>query len=249
MTKTFKKVALIPARSGSKRIKDKNIYLFNNHPLMAYTIDIALKSKIFDEVYVATDSRKYADIAESYGAKVPFLRPKNISGDKSPDVDWVYFYLNKLKKQNIYFDIFSILRPTSPFRSSIMLKKAMKKFLMSKNADSLRAIEKCTQHPGKMWIQSKDKKFMHPLFPFSINGNYWHSNQYASLPDIYSQNASLEISWTRNIFHNKSISGEVIIPFETNGFEGFDINNEIDLAIAEHLFKKKVTKLRKIKHG
>ena len=79
-------VALIPARSGSKRIPDKNIKLLSGHPLIAYTIQSALESEIFDSVICATDNRYYAEIAEYYGAEAPFLRNETISGDKSPDI-------------------------------------------------------------------------------------------------------------------------------------------------------------------
>ena len=94
---SFRSVAFIPARSGSKRITDKNIKLLNGHPLMAYSIRAAIDSNVFDTVICATDCEEYADIAKFYGAKVPFLRPESISGDKSPDIEWVKLMLNTLK--------------------------------------------------------------------------------------------------------------------------------------------------------
>ena len=84
-----KSVAFIPARSGSKRVPNKNIKLLGGHPMLAYTIQAAVDSGIFDAVICATDSEQYADIARHYGAEVPFLRSAAISGDKSPDVEWV----------------------------------------------------------------------------------------------------------------------------------------------------------------
>ena len=146
----YKAVALIPARSGSKRIKDKNILKINGHPLLAYTIKVAINCKLFDRIVCVTDSRKYAKIAEKYGAEVPLLRPKNISHSKSPDIEWVTWIMKILNQENKY-DIFSILRPTSPLRTVKMIKSAWNKFIKNKKCDSLRAIEKCRQHPGKMW--------------------------------------------------------------------------------------------------
>jgi CMP-N,N'-diacetyllegionaminic acid synthase len=242
MSEDYKKVALIPARSGSKRIIDKNIYPLNGYPLIAYTIVLAIQSNIYDDIFVITDSEKYAEISKKFGAKVPFLRPKSISGDISPDIEWVKYSLNKLEALGNKYDIFSILRPTSPFRSIQMLKNSMEKFLHSSKIDSLRAIEKCTQHPGKMWVVSNNKQIMTPLFPLRINDTYWHSNQYSSLPEIYVQNASLEISWTRNVIENNSISGEIIMPYETESFEGFDINNIVDIYLAETLIKNNYVK-------
>ena len=118
----YKSIALIPARSGSKRIKDKNIKLLNGHPLIAYTIRAAIDSKIFDKVVCVTDSKKYKKIAEKYGAVVPCLRPKKISNEKSPDIEWVSWIMKKMDKN--YFKFFSILRPTSPLRDERVIKKA-----------------------------------------------------------------------------------------------------------------------------
>lgn len=231
----MKKVAFIPARCGSKRIKDKNIKSFNGHPLIAYSIVAAIKSNVFDRIIFATDSKDYASIAKYYGADVPFLRKTSISGDKSPDIEWVKFMLEGLSKIGEEFDLISILRPTSPLRLDTTIKSALDKFLSIQNMDSLRAIEKCNQHPGKMWV--KNDEMLYPLLPFKINGVPWHSSQYSSLPEIYIQNASLEICWTKTIYELNSISGNKVIPFLSSNYEGLDINNEEDFLLAETLLK------------
>ena len=89
-----KLIALIPARSGSERVKNKNILKLGKHPLIAYSILSALKSKIFEKVVVSTDSIRYARVAKKYGAEVPFLRPKKISSSSSSDYDWVSFTID-----------------------------------------------------------------------------------------------------------------------------------------------------------
>ena len=88
--------AIVLARSGSKAIKDKNIALLDNKPLISYPIKAALKSKLIEKVYVLTDSKKYAKISESFGAQIPFLRPKKISGDNSKDIESFLFLFNWL---------------------------------------------------------------------------------------------------------------------------------------------------------
>lgn len=231
----MKSVALIPARSGSKRITDKNIRLLNGKPLMAHTIELAMQSGLFDNIIVATDSEIYADIAKKFGAEVPFLRGSEISGDNSPDIEWVIMYLEYFKKENQDFDNYSILRPTSPFRTADSIRKAYKLFTSDPNADSLRAVEKCKQHPGKMWVINSSKSRMNPLMPFEINGNPWHSNQYSALPEIYVQNASLEIARVEMTLRTKTIAGNSIIPFIFPGYEGFDLNTELDWLFAEYL--------------
>src|ERR1051326_4680487 len=191
-------VALIPARSGSKRIPDKNIRSLNGHPLMAYTIRAALDSGIFNSLIVSTDSKRYADIAASYGAQVPFLRSIEIAGDQSPDIEWVDDTLRQLKKRGENYDFFSILRPTSPFRSVHTIQRGWKEFTKESAIDSLRAVEICKQHPGKMWFFRNRR--MVPLMPLSPEGQPWHSSQFAALPTVYVQNASLEIAWSRVVF-------------------------------------------------
>jgi N-acylneuraminate cytidylyltransferase len=236
-----KSVAFIPARSGSKRIPDKNIKLLNGHPMLAYSIRAAIDSGIFDSVICATDNELYAEIAKHYGAEVPFLRPSDISGDKSPDIDWVLWALNNLKEHGREYDIFSILRPTSPFRLPETIRRAWDMFIKDSAAESLRALEKCKQHPGKMWVIHKNR--MLPLMPFTNESTPWHSSQYSALPEIYAQDASLELAWTRVPVEKNSIAGDSIIPFVSNGYEGFDINNLEDWLLAETLIKQGEAKL------
>ena len=142
-------IAFIPARSGSKRVVDKNIKILNRHPLIAYTIQTAISSRVFDKVICATDSELYASIAEYYGAEVPFLRPNEISGDKSPDIEWVRWMLDELSRRNMQFEAFSILRPTCPLRTPKSITEAWEIFSSDKNADSIRAIQLCKEHPER----------------------------------------------------------------------------------------------------
>ena len=226
-------VALIPARAGSKRVPDKNIKTLAGHPVMAYKIAAALQSEIFSDVIVSTDSAQYAEIARYYGAEVPFLRPAELAGDVSPDIEWVADTLNKLKENGRQYDCFSILRPTSPFRLPETIQRAWQAFLSQEGVDSLRAVERCQQHPGKMWVVRGNR--MLPLLPMSPPEQPWHSSQYQSLPEVYVQNASLEIAWTRVVFEERTIAGNVLMPFFTKEFEGFDVNNPYDWNLAEHL--------------
>lgn len=225
-------VALIPARAGSKRIADKNVKSLGGHPLLAYSVRAAIDSGIFDAVICSTDDPHYAEVARYYGAETPFLRPACQAGDKSPDIDWVVWSLRELDKQGRIFEIFSILRPTSPFRSPETIRRAWEAFSNDKRADSLRAIEKCKQHPGKMWAMRGDRLL--PIMPFENGGVPWHSSQFAALPEIYVQNASLEIAWSRIALERGTIAGEAIIPFVSQNLEGFDINDPEDWFLAEH---------------
>lgn len=226
-------VALIPARQGSKRVPGKNIRRLGGHPLIAYTIAPAIQSGIFDRVIVSTDAEEIAAIARHYGADVPFLRPAELAGDTSPDIGWVEHTLATLRDRGQPCECFALLRPTSPFRTPDTLRRAWQTFLDDRRVDSLRAVEKCTQHPAKMWVVRGNRLL--PLLPFGPAEQPWHSSQYQSLPLVYVQNASLEMAWSRIVFDGRTIAGETIVPFFTDEMEGFDINNRFDWVLAEHL--------------
>ena len=238
-------VALIPARAGSKRVPGKNIRRLAGHPLIAYTIAAALESGVFGAVVVSTDSEDYAEIARHYGAEVPFLRPAELAGSLSPDIEWVEHAILALENLDRSYDGFSILRPTSPFRQVQTIQRAWQIFNTEQGADSLRAVEPCKQHPGKMWVVQQ--RCMTPLLPFSPDGQPWHSSQYQALPEIFVQNASLEMAWIKVVRDSRTIAGEIVLPFFTEGYEGFDINDPKDWRDAEYLLSQDTAVLPKVR--
>ena len=218
-------VALIPARSGSRRVPGKNLRALAGHPLIAYTIAAAQQSRIFSRILVTTDDETCAAVARHYGAEAPFLRPAALAGEASPDIEWVQHALTWLADAGSPPDAFSILRPTSPFRTAASIERAWHAFVEDGRADSLRAVERCRQHPGKMWL-ARDGRLL-PLLPFAIGEVPWHSNQYAALPEVWVQNGGLEIAWT-DVARRGSIAGAAIMPFILEGDQGFDINTPDD---------------------
>jgi N-acylneuraminate cytidylyltransferase len=225
--------ALIPARSGSKRVTGKNVRRLGGHPMLAYTVAAARASGIFDAVIVSTDAEETAAIARHYGAEVPFLRPAPLAGDLSPDIEWLDHLLRRCGAEGREWQAFALLRPTSPFRTAATIRRAWERFRAQQGVDSLRAVEKCTQHPGKMWVVRGER--MSPLLPFGPAEQPWHSTPYQALPTVYVQNASLEMAWTRVVFERRTIAGDVVMPFMTEGYEGFDINDPDDWLVAERL--------------
>jgi CMP-N,N'-diacetyllegionaminic acid synthase len=207
--------------------------MLGEHPVLAYTIAPAIQSGLFTSVIVSTDSEDTAAIARHYGAEVPFLRPASFAGDVSPDIEWLEYTLLELSRVGRTWDCFSLLRPTSPFRTAATIRRAWDRFTRQEGVDSLRAVEKCTQHPGKMWIVDGDR--MTPLLDTPSGVTPWHSTPYQALPPVYVQNASLEIGWTRLVLDGHTIAGKVLVPFLTEGYEGFDINDPLDWIVAEHL--------------
>jgi len=230
-------IAIIPARSKSKRIPHKNIKLLNGHPLIAYTITAARQAHIFERIVVSTDSQEIADIALGYGAEIPFLRPKEFATDTSPEFEWINHLLNELPEK---YDCFADLRPTNPFRNASMIRVAWTAFQGYQPCDSLRAIESVKQHPYKMWYFDQHKG----IRPF-CKAVTWETKQEdpfnhatQDLISLYIQNASLEIAHTKTLKKYGNVSGEIIMPYFTYGYEGFDINCEADWLLAETLIER-----------
>ncbi len=226
-------VAFVPARSGSTRVPGKNIRVLGQHPLIAYTIAAARASGVFGAVVVSTNDEQTAEIARHYGAEVPFLRPESMAGATSPDIEWVEHALEALRTAGRDFDCFAILRPTSPFRTAETITRAWDAFTAAGGVDSLRAVEPVKQHPGKMWVVRGDRLL--PLLPFGPASQPWHSSQLPSLPEVFVQNASLEIAWSRVVRDGRTIAGETLVPFLTDEREGFDINDRWDWQLAEQM--------------
>lgn len=226
-------VALVPARGGSERLPGKNVRVLRGHPLIGYTIAAARQAKVFDRVVVSTDSPEIADIAVAYGAEVPFLRPAEFASSDSPDIEWVRHCLAALDPDRSVIDVFAVLRPTSPFRSASTIRSALELHLADTRADSTRAVSRCREHPGKMWIVTGDR--MKPLLDDGGADPPWHSRPYQTLPEVYVQNASLEVAWRSTVERTGTIAGTEIRPFFPPGYEGFDLNDEFDWMILERL--------------
>ena len=191
---THRLVAFVPARSGSERVPGKNVRLLAGHPLLAYAIETARQSGVFARVVVSTDSEEIAEIARWYGAEVPFLRPAEYATSTSPDIEWLSFTLQGLEES---YDLFAIVRATNPFRGPETVRRGLEQLLATPEADSLRAVERVKQHPGKMWLLAEDERTMSPLLDQSHLEVAWHAGQYQALPPVYSQSSALEIAWTR----------------------------------------------------
>jgi len=226
-------VGLIPARAGSKRVPGKNVRTLGGHPLIAYTIRSALDSGVLDAVIVSTDSPGIGEIAIGFGAEVPFLRPPDMAGDRSPDIEWIRHLLTTLELDGRAWDCFAILRPTSPFRRPDTIRRAWAAFRADGRADSLRAVQPSREHPAKQWIVEGGR--MRPVMPNPDPATTpWHSLPYQALPPVHVQNASLEIARTSAPLRAGTISGTEIMPFLTEGLEGLDINGPDDWLLAEY---------------
>jgi CMP-N,N'-diacetyllegionaminic acid synthase len=233
-------VAFVPARSGSERVPRKNVRLLAGHPLLAYAVETARQSSVFERVVVSTDSEEIASVARWYGADVPFLRPPEYATSVSPDIEWLRYTLERLGES---YELFSIVRATNPFRGPDAVRRGLDQLLATPEADSLRAVELVKQHPGKTWEVGADRRTMHPLLDQSELEVAWHAGQYQALPQVYIQNSALEIAWTRVVTETDTREGRVVAPFFTECYEGFNVDDEEDWEQAERVLAAGIANL------
>jgi N-acylneuraminate cytidylyltransferase len=228
-------LALIPARAGSKRVANKNILQLGDKPLIAYTIEAAKRSDLITRILVSTDSEDIASVSRAFGAEVPFLRPCEISQSDSTEMQFFIHALDWLSEHEGYNpDLIVLLYPTSPFRKSESIDLAIEKIQAHPEADSLRSVRLCSEHPYKMWVT--ESQYLQPFVKTTDQNS--HTLSYQLLPTVYIQNASIYITRPRTIFEKGSPTGDVIIPFIMDELESVDINTPLDFKFAELLIKE-----------
>lgn len=227
----MKNIAIIPARSGSKGLKDKNIKELNGKPLMGYTIEAAIQSGIFSTIHVSTDSKEYADIATTFGADEPFLRDVTNSGDASSSWDVVREVINKYCEQGKTFDNCVLLQPTSPLRNADDIRKAYELYV-SKEASSLTSVTEL-DHPVQWSFALDDTLFMRE---FAVSP--YKDCRRQELQKHYRENGAIYIVSVKDIM-NKQFdfysSGCVAYIMESK--KSIDIDTELDFVVAEVLQK------------
>ena len=233
----MKILCIIPARSGSKGIKNKNIINVNGFPMLVWSIKQAKASKYskFMKVVLSTDSEEYRKIGIEYGAEVPFLRPKEISGDLSTDQEFIEHAVNYF--ENDYEpDIILQLRPTYPTRKVKILDECLDIFLKVRNEyNSLRTVVPFEKSPYKMYkIENNNLK---PLFGEVNNIKEPYNQCRQVLPQTYLHNGYIDILNT-DIIKNRTISGGKIYPFVMNKEEIHDIDTIEDLEKLNFNFEK-----------
>jgi CMP-N-acetylneuraminic acid synthetase len=230
----MKILCLIPARSGSKSIPHKNIKLFNNLPLLVWSIKQAQKCKYNMRIVVSTDSSEYANIAKQYNAEIPCLRPTEISQDLSTDFEFTKHMVDYLKeKENYLPDIIVQLRPTYPTRKIEIINECIDIFINNKdNYDSLRSVVEFEKSPFKMY--TIENNILKPLFK-NINNIYEPYNRARQiLPQTYLHNGYIDI-FNANIIQNNTISGDNIYPYIMKKEEIYDIDTINDWNNAEKI--------------
>ncbi|MBQ6638639.1 MAG: pseudaminic acid cytidylyltransferase [Lachnospiraceae bacterium] len=222
------KIAIITARGGSKRIPKKNIREFLGKPILAYSIEAALGSGLFDEVMVSTDSTEIADIAERFGAKVPFYRSDATSNDYATTNDVILEVLDKYERRGENFDIAVCLYPTAPFVTAQKLISAVKE-LEDSDADTLIPVVPFSYPPQRALIIDQGK--LRFLYPENLDARS------QDLMPHYHDVGQFYVIRTEAFKVNKKLMVGNILPFIVDEREVQDIDNESDWAIAEMKYK------------
>ena len=232
----MKFLGLIPARGGSVRVKNKNILNLDGRPLIDYTIKAALDCGVLDRVIVSTDSDEIRQVALASGSEAPFLRPAEIAGKDATELAFHLHAIEWLSQNQGYRPDYIVnLYPTTPFRSANSIKKAVQLVADNPQADGLRSVVKCSEHPYKMW--TKDNKYLR-YFVEGDDPNV-HTLSYHLLPEVFIQNASIYIIKSNIVLTEKTTIGKTMLCFEMDETESVDINNPLDFEFAEFLLNKK----------
>ena len=208
-------LALIPARGGSKGIQRKNLVMVAGKPLIAHTIDQGRASRYVTRVIVSTDDGEIAQVARSYGAEVPFMRPAVYAQDLSPDIEPFRHALEWLRDNEGYTpELVVHLRATGPVRRVELVDQAIEQILADPSADSLRSVSWPTQTPYKMWSPN-DQGYVEPLL--SVEGlPDSHSMPRQMLPEVFWQNGYVDIVRPRTLLELGSMAGGRVMPFIVN---------------------------------
>lgn len=231
----MKILAIIPARGGSKGIPHKNIININGLPLIAHTIKAAQKSKLINRCIVSTDDKKIASVAKEYKAEVPFLRPEHASTDTAPAIDVIKHALECLENKDSYIpDAVLYLQPTSPLRTVSHIDEAINKFNSDSRADSLVSVIKPPHnfHPIKL-MQLKNN-YLEPY----LKGEGLKKLDRHNMPVLFSRNGPAILISKLDILNKDDLYGEKILHYEMDEISSHDIDEPLDLELADFFLKK-----------
>ena len=225
-----KVVALIPARSGSKGVPNKNTRLLGGQALIAWAIMAAKKSKFIDRVIVSTDSKEYASLAVKLGAEAPFLRPAEISGDRANDYDFIAHALDWLVANDDEPEYIVHIRPTTPFRDPNLIDAAIRLFQNSSRATALRSAHEMSESAYKTFEIEPEGQFKR----LGAEGTALDAanNARQQFPATYQANGYVDVLSTQFIRANKLIHGDWVLPFITPTV--VEVDTEDDFALLEY---------------
>lgn len=227
MYKNKRILALIPARAGSKRIKGKNIRLLLGKPLIAWTIEQAMKSKYIDEIIVSTEDEKIAGISRRHGAGVPFMRPRKLATDKAKGIDVVFHAIDWFRKNKDLYDIVVLLQPTSPLRRGIDIDNAIRFFFL-KGASAIVSV--CDVGYRPLWSNILPENGCMKNFIRKNHGK-------RETRGYHMINGAIYMAYFDYVKKHKGFYGNDTFAYIMPQERSVDIDTEVDFRIAECLLK------------
>ena len=228
-------VAIIPARSGSKSLQDKNIALLSGHPLIAYSITAAKCSALIKRVIVSTNSERYASIAVQYGAEVPFLRPAEFSTDNSTDRDFLVHAMSWLEQnKQIRPEYWVHLRPTTPLRDPKIIDNAIRQIMSDENATSLRSGHKAPESPMK-WFRKDRQGYFRGLAESGLESESYNLPKQA-FDTVYIPDGYVDVVRRSFLIGGNQVHGNRMIGFES------PVTTEVDSVSEFELIQYQLTK-------
>ena len=232
-------IAIIPARAGSKSVKDKNIAQLGGHPLIAYSIAAAKLSDLVERVIVSTDSQEYAEIASQYGADVPFIRPQEYSTDTSTDRDFLLHAMQWLKENEEECPEYWVhLRPTTPLREPEIVDKAIQQIMNDQNATSLRSGFKAPESPLK-WFTKNERGYFQGLIADSDES---YNRPKELFDTVYVPDGYVDVIKQSYVISGSQIHGDKMIGFETPATTEVDTPEELEYL--RYLLSNSTSKLK-----
>ena len=243
-----KVIGIILARGGSKSIPKKSIYPLAGKPLLYYVIKAAAESKLISRLIISTDDKEIAAVARKYGVEVPFMRPKKIATDHTPDLPVFKHALNWLKKNENYTpEIIVHLRPTAPLMCGKDIDRAIKILMKNPRADSIRSISLPEQTPFKMFTIDLKTGYLKPLLPKEFPKIFKkHHEPYNMprqiLPPVWKYAGYIDVIRYNTVMKYGSMSGQKQIPLTFEEWRNIDIDSMRELKFAEMIIKSRKIK-------
>lgn len=227
-------LAIVPARGGSKGLPGKNIRPLCGKPLIGWSIEHAQKSKYVDDIFISTDSREIADVADSFGVEVPELRPDELARDTAPSSEFIVYTLNKMKAEGKDFDYFILLEPTSPLRDVEDVDKSIEMIIDNPQNDSIVGVAMSgTVHPAFMVVVNKDG-VLEALEPDK------QTLRRQDLPDVFFFEGSVYVSKVDVYLEKRTFYHDKTMPYIVPEWKSHEVDDYVDFAIIETIMKLKL---------
>lgn len=232
-------LAIVPARGGSKAMPRKNLCPLLGRPLIAWALDVARAARLVSRTIVSTDDEEIAEVARGLGAEVPFLRPSELARDLSTDVEFLLHALDWLRDHEGYTpEVVVRVPPTSPLSTGAYLDEGIRTLLETPGADAVRPIVEASKHPYKMWRISTDGRWLEPFLPPSVTGFEAPQDLPRQVyPKAYIHTGAMDVIWVRTLRTYRTKTGVRLGYFFMRPEDAVNIDDEVDLALAEVLLR------------